>query len=99
MKNTSLSVTAPLTRTTDAKARVTLPKSFAKATVILEQINETEVRIRKARVVPEEKVQFLEETKVVLSDRDRDIFLAMLDKPAKPNQALRRLLGKKRRHG
>jgi hypothetical protein len=36
------------TQTVDAKARVTLPSGFAKATVILEQVSETEVRIRLA---------------------------------------------------
>jgi len=37
-----------LTRTTDAKARVSLPKGFANATVIIEQTSATELRIRKA---------------------------------------------------
>ena len=36
------------TRTTDAKARLVLPKSFANATVIVEQVSETEVRVRRA---------------------------------------------------
>ena len=31
------------TRTTDAKGRVVLPKSFANATVVIEQVAETEV--------------------------------------------------------
>ena len=41
---------ATLTRTTDRKARVSLPQSFANATVIIEQISDTELRIRKAQV-------------------------------------------------
>src|SRR5262249_14126239 len=38
-----------LTRTTDEMARVHLPESFANATVILDQISDTELRIRKAQ--------------------------------------------------
>ena len=40
------------TRTTDHKARVSLPKSFANATVLIEQVSETEVRIRKGASCP-----------------------------------------------
>lgn len=87
------------TRTTDQKARVVLPRSFANSTVIIEQVSESEVRIRKARVIPEDEVRFLEESVTPLSDRDRDRFLEILNNPAPPNAALKRLLGtrKKRR--
>jgi hypothetical protein len=78
------------TRTTDAKGRVCLPKAFANATVIIEQVSDTELRVRKARVVPEDEIRFREETPLVLSDRDRDRFLMALDNPPKPNAALRR---------
>jgi hypothetical protein len=44
---------ASITRNTDAKGRVTLPKGFADHLVIIEQIDETEVRIRKAHAIPE----------------------------------------------
>ncbi len=81
---------ASLTRTTDSKARVSLPKAFANATVIIEQVSDTELRIRKAQVIPEDEVLFSEETRAPLSDRDRDLFLALLDKPPEPNEALRR---------
>jgi hypothetical protein len=47
------------TRTTDAKARVCLPKTFANATVLIEQVSETELRIRKALVIPEDEIRFL----------------------------------------
>lgn len=77
-------------RTTDAKARVSLPKSFANATVILETISETEIRIRKARVIPEDEVIFAEECRTPLSDRDRDLFLALLENPPEPNEALKK---------
>lgn len=88
------------TRTTDAKARVTLPRSFANATVILEQVSDTEVRIRKAVVIPEDEVVFREEIVTPLSDRDRDRFLAILDDPSPPNKALRDAIKRyKQRHG
>ncbi len=78
--------------TTDDKARITLPKQFANATVLVEQVSDTELRIRKARVIPEDDLPFVEESMAPLSDRDRDIFLALLDNPPPPNDALRRLL-------
>lgn len=49
------------TRNTDGKARVSLPKAFANATVIIEQLSETELRIRKAKVIPEDEIRFYEE--------------------------------------
>lgn len=86
-------------RTTDQRARVTLPKSFASATVIIEQISETEVRIRKAVVIPEDEYRFPEESIMPLSDRDRDRFLALLDDPPAPTDALRRAVRRyKQRH-
>src|SRR5438552_6829324 len=81
-----------LTYTTDEKARITLPKTFANSTVLIEQVSETELRIRKARVIPEDDLPFIEEAMAPLSDRDRDVFLALLDNPPPPNDALRRLL-------
>jgi uncharacterized protein (DUF1778 family) len=78
------------TRTTDNKARICLPRSFANVTVIIEQVSDTELRIRKARVVPEDEFRFEEEWVAPLSDRDRDIFLSLLDNPPPPNEALRK---------
>lgn len=78
------------TRSTDAKARVSLPKAFANSTVIIDQVSETEVRIRKAIVIPEDEVRFYEETVPPLSDRDRDRFLEILDNPPEANEALKR---------
>jgi hypothetical protein len=98
---------AAMMRTTDPKARVSLPRGFANATVIIEQISDTELRIRKAQVIPTDEVRFAEESVVRLSDRDRDRFLALLDDPPPANPALRqaaaeytrRRSSKKRRHG
>jgi hypothetical protein len=81
------------TRTTDDKARLTLPGSFANCTVLIEQVSDTEIRIRKARVIPEDELPFVEESMTPLSDRDRDQFLALLDNPPPPNEALKRLMG------
>jgi hypothetical protein len=87
------------TRTTDQKARVSLPKTFANSTVIIEQVSETEVRIRKAKVLPEDEIRFYEESVRPLSDRDRDIFLLLLDNPPRPNKAFQRAAAKyKKRH-
>ncbi len=83
------------TRSTDAKGRVSLPKAFANATVIIEQVSDNELRIRKARVIPEDEVRFSEETAVVLSDDERERFLQALDHPPGPNDALRRLMSRK----
>jgi uncharacterized protein (DUF1778 family) len=84
------------TRMTDAKGRVTLPRDFASATVIIEHVNETELRIRKARVAPEDQLRFREENPTALSNEARDRFLQLLDNPPKPNATLRRAA---RRHG
>lgn len=81
-----------LTRSTDLKGRISLPKSFANSTVIIEQISETELRIVKAQIIPEDELQFPEVAeKTSLSDRDRDIFLSLLDNPPSANDALRKL--------
>ncbi|OWK36026.1 DUF1778 domain-containing protein [Fimbriiglobus ruber] len=78
------------TRTTDAKARLVLPKSFANATVIVEFVSETEVRIRRAKVVAEDDLLFAEESASPLSDRDRDRFLELLAAPPAPTPALKK---------
>lgn len=76
------------TRTTDAKARVVLPKAFANSTVIIEQVSETELRVRRAKVVAEDELAFAEESAAPLSDRDRDHFLALISNPPAPTPAL-----------
>jgi hypothetical protein len=88
------------TRSTDAKGRISLPKAFANATVIIEQVSDTEIRIRKAVVIPEDEVRFYEESAAPLSDRDRDRFLELLENPPAPNAALKRAARKHAaRHG
>lgn len=89
-----------LTRTTDNKARISLPKGFANTTVIIERVSDTEVRIRKAVVIPADEMHFVEEASAPLSDQDRDIFLALLDNPPPPNEAFKKAASRhKQRHG
>ena len=76
------------TRTTDAKGRLVRPKGFANVTVIVEQVSDCEIRVRRAKVVAEDDLPFAEETAVPLSDRDRDRFLELLANPQAPPPAL-----------
>jgi Protein of unknown function (DUF1778) len=77
-------------RTADSKGRVILP-GFANATVIIEAVSDTEYRIRKARVIPEDEMRFPEdEMPINLSERDALMVLEMIKNPPKPNAALRR---------
>ena len=78
------------TRTTDSKARLVLPKSFANSTVIIEQISDTEIRVRRAKVVAEDDLPFEEECDIKLSARDRERFVKALLKPPAPNAALKK---------
>lgn len=56
----------------------------------IDQVSDTEIRIRKAVVIPEDEVRFYEETASPLPDLDRDRFLDLLDHPPTANAALRR---------
>jgi hypothetical protein len=78
------------TRTTDAKARLVLPKAFANATVIIEQVSDTELRVRRAKVVAEDELPFAEESAAPLSNRDRDRFLSLIENPPSPTSALKK---------
>lgn len=88
------------TRTTDGKARLVLPKAFANVTVIIEQVSASEIRVRRAKVVPEDELPFAEERPTPLTDRDRDRFLSLLANPPAPNKALKKAAARhKARHG
>lgn len=90
----------PEVRTVDAKSRLLLPKEFANATVTVERVGENEIRIRKAVVVPVDEFPLIEDQLKPLSDRDRDLFLSLLDNPPDPTPALRKALRlHKKRHG
>jgi hypothetical protein len=78
------------TRTTDAKARLVLPKAFANATVIVEQVSDSELRVRRAKVIAEDELAFAEQSAVPLSNRDRDRFLALIANPPPPTPSLKK---------
>lgn len=80
---------APELRTVDDKGRLLLPREFVNATVTLERVSDTEVRVRKAVVIAEDELPLLEDALKPLSDRDRDLFLGLLDNPPAPNDALK----------
>ena len=73
------------TQIVDAAARVVLPSSFAESTVAVQRISENEYRIRKVSGDPDADAVFEEESMTVLSNRDRDRFLAILENPPPPN--------------
>jgi len=82
-------------RETDSKGRVTLPRGYANATLLIEVVNDVELRIRKAKVVPltsDEEARFSEEEPLVLGGADKELFLEMLDNPPQPNEALKKLM-------
>ena len=74
----------------DSKSRLLLPKEFTNSTVTIERISETEVRIRKAVVIPEASLPTIEDSLPPLSDEDRDFFLNLIDNPPEPNAAFRK---------
>lgn len=85
-------------RTVDSKGRVALP-GFANATVIVEAISDTEYRIRKARVIPEDELRFPEDEMLVrLTERETVQLLELLDNPPKPTAAARRAAKRYRKH-
>ena len=57
------------TKTADSKGRVTLGNRFANRTVIIEEVDETEVRITLARVIPEREAWLYENDKALTSVR------------------------------
>lgn len=78
-------------RVTDSKARVTLPRAFANSTLLVEVRSDNEIVIRKAKVVPLAEGEAAPPT-IALSERDWDAFVAALDNPPAPNDALKKLM-------
>jgi hypothetical protein len=79
-----------LIRTADSKGRVALP-GFANTTLIIERVDDTEYRIRKAKVIPEKELRFHEEDfPVQLTKRDAIRLAKGLAKPPVPNNNARR---------
>jgi hypothetical protein len=82
-------------RQTDNKGRVTLPRGFANSTLLIEIVNGMELRVRKAKVIPlksGEEPSFAEDEPIIITGANRDAFLAALDNPPPPNDALKRLM-------
>ena len=87
-------------RFTDKKGRLILPARFANSAVLVEEVSETELRIRKAVILPEDEVPFTEENRSPLSNEDRDFVLSLLAAPPKANAELKKAAReRRRRHG
>ena len=78
-------------RFTDKKARLILPARFASSAVLVEEVSENELRIRKAVILPEDKVPFTEDNRSALSDEDRDFVLSLLAALQRQTPTSRRL--------
>jgi uncharacterized protein DUF1778 len=82
----------------DSKGRVALP-GFANAILIIEKIDDTEYRIRRAKVIAEKDLHFLEEDfPLQLSARDAASVAEAMENPPAPNQAARRAAKRARKH-
>ncbi len=82
-------------RETDDKGRVTLPRGFANSTLLIEQVSDVELVIRKAKVVPLSPAgqeQFLEERPIILSPEAQQVFFEALMSPPKVKPALQKLM-------
>ncbi|MFO0799466.1 MAG: DUF1778 domain-containing protein [Gemmataceae bacterium] len=77
-------------RITDGKARVTLPRAFANATLLLEIRGDNEIVIRKARVIPLGDAD-LQPERITLSENGWAAFVEAIENPPKPNAALKKL--------
>jgi len=85
-------------RTADSKGRVALP-GFANAMLIIEKIDDTEYRVRRAKVIAEKDLHFLEEEfPLKLSTRDAASVVEAMENPPAPNQAARRAARRVQKH-
>ena len=86
---------ATLTRTTDEKARVSLPKRFAETKVLIEEVSDSELRIRIAGVSTKASggnIGFVEETERQLSPAATKRLIELLENPPPPTPALKRAI-------
>jgi hypothetical protein len=77
-------------RVTDSKARLTLPRGFANATLLLEVRGDNEIVIRKAKVVPIGDME-LQPERITLSEKGWAAFVEAIENPPKPNSELKKL--------
>lgn len=91
-------VRTPEVRTTDNKARLTLPKSFANSTLLVEIVSDVEIVIRRARVVPLSPggEPAADSSPGPLSAADWELFLAVLDRPASVPEPLKKAILRQR---
>lgn len=81
---------AKMYRTADSKGRIALP-GFANAMLIIEKIDDSEYRVRRAKVIAEKDLRFPEEEfPMKLSARDAARVAEALADPPTPNTAARR---------
>ena len=79
-----------IVRTAHSKGRVALP-GFANATLIIEKVDDTEYRVRKAKVIAEKDLRFHEEEfPLELTAREVEQILETLENPPSPTRAARR---------
>lgn len=89
---------AEMYRTADSKGRVALP-GFANAMLIIERIDETEYRVRRAKVIAEKDLRFHEEDfPIKLSAQDAASVVEAMQNPPAPNQAASRAARRARKH-
>lgn len=89
---------AEMYRTADSKGRIALP-GFANAMLIIEKIDESEYRVRRAKVIAEKDLRFPEEEfPVPLSARDAARVAEALEAPPAPKAAARRAARRLRKH-
>ena len=93
--------TEPEPLTVDACGRLQLPAEFANATLIVERVGPTELRIRIATVAGEDTPADADDDRLKpLSDRDRDFLLDLMQNPPEPSPALIKAMQMhKARHG
>lgn len=84
-------------RVTDSKARLTLPKSFANSTLLIEQVSDVEIIIRKAKVIALEPGSELppDASPAPLSGADWELFAAALDSPPPAPEALHKAMSRR----
>jgi hypothetical protein len=89
----------PEVRVTDSKARLTLPKSFANSTLLVEVVSDVEIVIRKAKVVPLGPGGELppDSSPTPLSVADWQLFLSLLDNPPPLPRKLKQAIDRQRK--
>ena len=89
-------------RFTDKKAVSSSRHGSPDSSVLVEEVSENELRIRKAVILSENEVPFTEENRLPLSDEDRDFLFSLLAAPPKANAADLKKAARehqRRRHG